>query len=82
MGYGIDDAVPTILRIDGLRVVIYPGDHRPAHVHVIGEGCEAVFNLGSTSEDLALRENFGFAARRIRVIKAALVEHREALLEA
>lgn len=31
--------------MDGLRVVIYPNDHRPAHVHVIGNGCEAVFNL-------------------------------------
>ncbi|WHZ20694.1 MAG: hypothetical protein OJF55_002843 [Rhodanobacteraceae bacterium] len=28
--------MPTILRLGGLRVVIYPNDHRPAHVHVIG----------------------------------------------
>jgi hypothetical protein len=28
--------VPTVLRFDGFRVVIYPNDHRPAHVHVIG----------------------------------------------
>lgn len=27
-----------------LRVAIYPNDHRPAHVHVIGDG-EAVFVL-------------------------------------
>ena len=31
--------------MDGLRVVICPNDHRPAHVHVTGKGCEAVFNL-------------------------------------
>jgi len=30
--------VPTILRIDGWRVVVYPNDHPPAHVHVIGPG--------------------------------------------
>ena len=36
--------MPTILHILGLRVVIYPNDHRPAHVHVIGSGNEAVFN--------------------------------------
>ena len=36
--------MPTVLRIGGLRVVIYPNDHRPAHVHVIGDG-EAVFIL-------------------------------------
>jgi hypothetical protein len=32
----------TVIRIDGLRVAIYPNDHRPAHVHVIGprkRGC-------------------------------------------
>jgi hypothetical protein len=26
-------------------MVIYPNDHQPAHVHVIGTGYEAVFNL-------------------------------------
>lgn len=35
----------TVLRGDGFRVVIYPNDHRPAHVHVIGAEHEAVFNL-------------------------------------
>jgi len=28
--------MPTVLRFEGLRAVIYPNDHRPAHVHVIG----------------------------------------------
>ncbi|TBW13276.1 DUF4160 domain-containing protein [Azotobacter chroococcum subsp. isscasi] len=37
--------MPTALRFNGLRAVIYPNDHRPAHVHVMGHGCEAVFNL-------------------------------------
>ena len=37
--------MPTVLRFNGLRAVIYPNDHRPAHVHVIGRGYEAVFNL-------------------------------------
>lgn len=31
--------MPTVDVIDGLRVVVYPNDHRPAHVHVIGKGC-------------------------------------------
>jgi len=37
--------MPKVDAIDGLRVVVYPNDHRPAHVHVIGNGCEAVFKL-------------------------------------
>src|SRR5437868_3887052 len=48
--------MPTVHRFDGLRVVIYPNDHRPAHVHVIGAGGEAVFFLnwaGATPADLA-----------------------------
>ncbi len=37
--------MPTVLRFAGLRAVIYTNDHRPAHVHVIGDGCEAVFEM-------------------------------------
>ena len=74
--------MPTILHIDGLRVVIYPSDHTPAHVHVIGEGCEAVFHLGASDGRVELRENYGFAARRIRAIRTALMRHREKLMEA
>jgi hypothetical protein len=45
--------VPTVLRIGGLRVVIWPNDHRPAHVHVKGAGGEAVFNLNAIEDALA-----------------------------
>ena len=34
----------TVLRADGLRVVIYVNDHLPAHVHVFGDG-EAKIDL-------------------------------------
>lgn len=34
----------TVLRADGLRVVIYTNDHMPAHVHVFGDG-EAKIDL-------------------------------------
>ena len=34
----------TVLRAEGLRVVIYVNDHLPAHVHVFGDG-EAKINL-------------------------------------
>jgi len=52
--------MPTVLRLDGLRVTIYPNDHRPAHVHVIGAGREAVFDLHCPDGPPELREYFGF----------------------
>lgn len=57
--------MPTILRIGGLRVVVYPNDHRPAHVHVIGADCEAVFNLNCPDGPLELRQSFGFSLREV-----------------
>jgi hypothetical protein len=37
--------MPTVLRVGGLRVVIYPNDHPPAHVHVLGPGWLVVIHL-------------------------------------
>lgn len=52
--------MPTVLRLNGLRVVIYPNDHRPAHVHVKGAVGEAVFILNCPDGPPKLRESFGF----------------------
>ncbi len=52
--------MPTILRFDGLRAVIYPNDHRPAHVHVIGSDVEAVFILHCPDGPPELRESYSF----------------------
>jgi Fe2+ or Zn2+ uptake regulation protein len=67
--------MPTVLRLGGLRVVIYPNDHRPAHVHVIGQGHEAVFNLNCPAGPPALRENAGFPEHQIQSIRVELRGH-------
>jgi hypothetical protein len=67
--------VPTVLKFEGLRVVIYPNDHRPAHVHVIGRGCEAVFILNNPVGPVEVRENYGFSRREIRQIGNVLADH-------
>jgi hypothetical protein len=64
--------VPTVLRWLGFRVVIYLNDHRPAHIHVIGSGCEAVFQLNCPKGPVTLRENYGFSRPDIARIKAML----------
>jgi hypothetical protein len=60
--------------LSGLRVVIYPNDHRPAHVHVQGNGCEAVFNLHCPMGPPELRENFGFTRKDLGRILVALTQ--------
>lgn len=58
-----------------MRVFIYPNDHRPAHVHVIGRGGEAVLYLNCPDGPLSLRENYGFSPREIVQLQHALADH-------
>ena len=74
--------MPTVLTIFGLRVVIYPNDHRPAHVHVQGNGCEAVFNLRCPDGPPELRENYGFSQKDVGKIGGALVANMATLCTA
>lgn len=74
--------MPTVLSIFGLRVVIYPNDHRPAHVHIQGNGCEAVFNLHCPNGPPELRENYGFSKKELGKILGALFENLEMLCAA
>jgi len=70
--------MPTVLRFEGYRVVVYPNDHRPAHVNVIGNGNEAVFILNCPASTVInagpvqIRENYGFTAKDIKRIMATL----------
>jgi hypothetical protein len=56
--------------------------HRPAHVHVIGHGHEAVFTLNDSTASVAIRENYGFSARDLTHILGVLEENLAALLSA
>jgi hypothetical protein len=73
--------MPTVLRFHGLRVVIYPNDHRPAHVHVMGKGCEAVFRLNPPSGPPDLRENYGFSERDLAMIATEIGQEVAKLYE-
>ena len=74
--------MPTVLRLGGLRVVGYPNDHRPAHVHVLGRGGEAVFELRCPEGPVRLREVYGFSRTDVGRIEAALVAELPALCRA
>ena len=60
--------MPVVHRFDGFWVVIYPNDHRPAHVHVKGAAGEAVFILHCPTGPPSLRESYGFSRRNLSLI--------------
>lgn len=74
--------MPTVLRIAGLRFVIYPGDHRPAHVHVVGQGGEAVFNLNCRKGTPVLREVYGLSRSDVARIRVLVTPHLSVLCAA
>jgi hypothetical protein len=74
--------MPTVLMISGMRVTIYPNDHRPAHVHVIGGGCESVFDLQCPQGPPVLRENYGFSRKVLNGLQSQLESHLYVLCNA
>ena len=68
----------TVAIYRNVRIVIFPRDHGPPHVHAIGPGAEAVFNLGS----LELVRCRGFDSRAVGRIRQFLSERKNELLEA
>ena len=74
--------MPTVLWLGRLRVVVYFNDHRPAHVHVIGNGCEAVFDLNCPAGPVCVRENYGFKRREVARIAGPLADHLSELCSA
>lgn len=70
--------MPTVLRIGGLRVVIYPNDHPPAHVHVLGPGWVVVINL----IDPEVREVINCSEHEARRALRLIAGHQDELMDA
>ncbi|MBW4093429.1 MAG: DUF4160 domain-containing protein [Proteobacteria bacterium] len=70
--------MPTVLRIAGLRVVIYPNDHPPAHVHVLGPGWVVVVDLTGPG----VREVIGCDEREARLVLRQIADRRAELMDA
>jgi len=64
--------MPTVLRIDGWRIVIYPNDHRPPHVHVLAAGNWAVYILHCPAGPTTLRGSRGFSTPDLNRIETAI----------
>ena len=65
--------MPTLLNIKGWRVVIFPNDHRPPHVHVIGPIEHARFELLCDLGRVRLLSNINFTASQLRHIENRLL---------
>ena len=69
----------TVLRAHGLRVVIYANDHRPAHVHVFGDGEAKIDLLGADgAPDLVWAD--GMTRGEVRRAMRLVAEQRAFLL--
>jgi hypothetical protein len=67
--------MPTVLRKEGFEVMIYPGDHEPAHAHVFkGEG-EAKIDISTST----LVEVWGMKKKDARKAKKIVSDHRDDL---
>ena len=69
----------TVLRADGLRLVIFVNDHLPAHVHVFGDGEAKIDLLGADGTPVLIWAD-GMSRGDIRRAMRLVVEQRTFLL--
>ena len=74
--------MPTIFRTRrGYAVRIYPNDHRPPHVHVVGPGAEARFELLCDLGMVRLLDNHRFSLSQLSEIARELVARLDDLCD-
>jgi Domain of unknown function (DUF4160) len=71
--------MPTIIRQNGFRIVIFPNDHIPPHVHVFKSGAEVKIDLGDEPSLLSVEGKIG--NKDLAKTLILVVEHRVELLE-
>ena len=72
--------MPTVLRKDGFRVMIYPHDHEPAHVHVWHGDAQVIVTLGQHGDGPRIR-TYRDASRKMRAdVWRLIAEHNDFLL--
>jgi hypothetical protein len=69
--------MPTVLRHDGIRVDIIPGDRISPHAHTYYRGGEAVFNIESGKA----RDVRGMRPHDVAKVRRLVIDHREMLMQ-
>jgi len=70
--------MPTVFYIGAVKIKIFPHDHRPPHIHAIGPGCEAKFEI----ETCACYFSKGFSLRDLKKIQQLISDKNDSLMEA
>jgi hypothetical protein len=74
--------MPTILRFRNFRVVIWPNDHTPAHVHALRSADFAIVILSCWNGVPYMRESKGITAAEHRAILKFVKDNQTTLCEA
>ena len=69
----------TVLRVQGIRIIIFVNDHEPAHVHAFGDG-QAKINLCAAGSAPELVWADGMTRGEARRVMKIVVENQEELL--
>lgn len=64
--------MPTLIRVNGVRIVIYTDDHLPPHVHATKDDCTAAFELNCPDGPPTLKGQFGFSRSEIDKLADAI----------
>lgn len=73
--------MPTVLRVEGLRIVIWPNDHAPAHVHVFSAEAEAKIELGDAGGHPKLIENRRMKSATLAKALKVVFAHQTMLIQ-
>jgi len=69
--------MPTLIKVGNLRVIVYPKDHPPPHVHVIGPVGEAKIDINNFD----VIWSYGFSWRTLKKVELALRRNQHILLD-
>lgn len=73
--------MPTILRSNGFRFVIWPDDHAPPHVHIFKAGDELIIELGVEVSQPTIRNAYRMGTRDIALAFAITRVYNDIFLE-
>lgn len=73
--------MPTLFHVGAWRVVIFPNDHEPAHVHLVGPEGYAKFAIGRRPDDVSLLETEGVPTPILRRAAAQVIDRHAQCLE-